>query len=53
VWNYFSAQVLLCQNKNDSARLQQLREQLQFGDQLTAEEQEPDATEPRRCVCVV
>ena len=40
VWKDSSTQVLLCQNKNHSARLQQLREQLQFGNQLAAEEQE-------------
>jgi len=40
VWKDSSVQVLMCQNENDPARLQQLKEQLQFGDQLVATEQE-------------
>jgi len=38
VWKDPSVQVLLCQVGNNPARLQQLQEQLQFGDQLVATE---------------
>ena len=40
VWEDSSVQVLLCQDKNDPARLQKLQKQLQFGEQLAIAEQE-------------
>jgi len=40
VWEESNVQVLLCHCKNDPARIKELQEQLQFGEQLTAEEQE-------------
>ena len=40
VWTDSSVQVLVCQDMNDPARLRQLQEHLQFGDQLVTTERE-------------